>query len=226
VRVLGIDTATRHASIGICQDNEILAEKTEKQVASHAALILPLVESVLLEARLEVDQLDAIAVSAGPGSFTGLRIGLSVAKGLACATTARLVGVSTLEALARTVVDCSGPIWTLLDARKGELYAASFEASDGKLRRLMDDTVTLPEEIVALLPRACTIVGDIEPRYGKLLRESVGTGLRFLPFDQFGPSGGVVATMGAVAVTEGRAVDPTGFEPVYIRRSEAESSNG
>jgi tRNA threonylcarbamoyl adenosine modification protein YeaZ len=226
VRVLGIDTATRHASIGICEDNEILVEKTERQVASHAALILPLVDTVLREARLDVDQLDAVAVSAGPGSFTGLRIGLSVAKGLACATAARLVGVSTLEALARTVVDRGGLIWTLLDARKGEVYAASFEASDGKLRRLTDDRVTVAEEIVALLPSTCTIVGDVEARYGELLRGRAGSGLRFLPFNEFGPRGGIVATMGACAVRQGRAVDPTVFEPAYIRRAEAETLHG
>lgn len=226
LRVLGIDTATRHASIGIWEDGEILAERTETKVASHAALVLPLLETVLAEAEVEVADLDAIAVSGGPGSFTGLRISLSVAKGLALATGALVVGVSTLEALARTVADRSGTIWTLLDARKGEVYAASFEASVRGLARLSADVVTTPEALVAELDASCTVVGDVEARYGAQLRAHVGSGLRFLSFDEFGPRGGVVATLGAVAVQEGRAVDPAVLEPMYIRPSDAERLYG
>jgi len=226
VRVLGIDTATRTASIGICEDSTILAERTEKNVASHAALILPLIERVLAEGGVEVEQLDAIAVSAGPGSFTGLRIGMSIAKGLACATGAQVVGISTLEALARTVADRHGPIWTLLDARKGEIYAASFEGSEHGLRRTTDDVLTTPETLVAQMSGSCTVVGDVEARYGDLLKASVGPGLRFLPFDEFCPRGGVVAGLGVLAVREGRSVDPTRLEPAYIRLSDAERLHG
>lgn len=226
MRILGIDTATRHASIGVCEDGKILVEKTEREVRSHAALILPLVETVLAEADLDVEDLDAIAVTHGPGSFTGLRIGLSVAKGIACATGARLVGVSTLEALARTAGDQPGPIWTLLDARKGEVYAASFEARGGTLRRLTEDEVTTPEALIATLPTVCTVVGDVEARYGSLLRAGLGAGLEILPFDRFGPRGGIVAAMGAAAAGEGHAVDPTLLEPLYIRASDAERAHG
>jgi tRNA A37 threonylcarbamoyladenosine modification protein TsaB len=128
--------------------------------------------------------------------------------------------------LARAVDDHRGTIWTLLDARKGEVYAASFEMSDGCTRRLTDDVVTTPEALVARLPRTCTVVGDVEARYGQLLRTAVGAGLRFLPFDEYGPRGGTVAVMGAAAVAEGRAVDATRLEPVYIRASDAERLHG
>lgn len=226
VRVLGIDTATKHASIGICEDGEVCVERTETGVVSHAMLILPLVEEVLTAAGIEVGDLDAVAVSAGPGSFTGLRIGLSVAKGLACATGVRVVGVPTLEALAHTVAARSGEIWAVLDARKGEVYAASFTASEDGVRRLTGDVVMAAASLIDVLPSSCTVVGDIEARYGELLRAGVGPGLELLPFDQFGPRGGVVARLGAVAVSEGRAVDPAALEPVYIRASDAERLHG
>jgi tRNA threonylcarbamoyladenosine biosynthesis protein TsaB len=99
-----------------------------------------------------------VAVSGGPGSFTGLRIGLSVAKGLAYATGASLIAVPTLEALARTVAHLDGKICPVLDARKGELYAACFQAAGGAFRRLTDDLLLTPEELLALL-RASNLPG-------------------------------------------------------------------
>jgi tRNA threonylcarbamoyladenosine biosynthesis protein TsaB len=226
VRVLGIDTATRHASIGLCEDDRILIERTDKAARSHATSTLPLIEQLLADAGLPVGDIDVIAVSAGPGSFTGLRIGLSIAKGLACATGARLVGVSTLEALAGVVQDRSGTLCTLLDARKGEVYTACFEVAAGRVQRRWPDTVTTAEALAARLPAPCLIVGDAEAAYGPFLRERLGGGIEFLPFDEYGPRGGIVARLGAEAARAGHAVDATHLEPLYIRSSEAERAHG
>jgi tRNA threonylcarbamoyladenosine biosynthesis protein TsaB len=140
VRILGIDTATEYASIGLREDEQILAEHTERTHGSHAVSLLPLIDRVLNDARVTIDDIDTIAVSHGPGSFTGLRIGVSVAKGLACATGARIVGVSTLEALAHSVSQRT-TICSLLDARRGDVYAAWFEGGTSGLRRLSADAV-------------------------------------------------------------------------------------
>jgi tRNA threonylcarbamoyladenosine biosynthesis protein TsaB len=226
VRVLGIDTATRHASIGLCEDNEILIERTDKATRSHATSTLPLIEAVLGEARIGIGDVDAIAVSSGPGSFSGLRIGLSVAKGLACATGARLVGISTLEALAHVARHRTGTVCPLLDARKGELYAACFDVSPDAVHRRWNDTVTTAEALVTRLPIPCVIVGDAEAAYGSFLRSRLKSGIEFLCFDEYGPRGGVVAKLGAEAVRAGQAVDPIQLEPVYIRPSEAEQLFG
>jgi tRNA threonylcarbamoyladenosine biosynthesis protein TsaB len=244
VRVLGIDTATQHASIGLCEDNQILIEHTDKVGRSHATSTLPLIERVLAESGISASELDAIAVSTGPGSFTGLRISLSVAKGLACATGVSLVGVSTLEALAGcaqrllygiadvgrgvggAVREPTSTVCTLLDARKGEVYAACFDVSPAGVRRRTLDMVTTAEKLALSLPTPCIVVGDAEPKYGELLRSGFGDTLEFLPFDECGPSGGVVAQMGMVAARAGAAVDPAQLEPFYIRSSEAERLNG
>jgi tRNA threonylcarbamoyladenosine biosynthesis protein TsaB len=151
VHILGLDTATWKASVGLRLDGETAAEKSRSADGSHAVSLLSLIDEVLQAGSCTVRDLDAVAVSGGPGSFTGLRIGLSVAKGLAYATGARLIAVSTLEALARTVAHLDAKICPVLDARKGELYAACFQSSNGLLQRLTDDQLLTPEELLALL---------------------------------------------------------------------------
>jgi tRNA threonylcarbamoyladenosine biosynthesis protein TsaB len=220
VRILGLDTATRCASVGVLIDGRVVAEESEV-TGSHAASLLPLIDGVLMRAGCTVRDLDAIAVSSGPGSFTGLRVAMSVAKGLACAAGLRVVGVPTLEALARSVAQ-PGTICALLDARKGELYAAWFEFADGTLRRLAADALLTPEQLVALVPAPCVFVGDAVEAYGDLLRGHFGTRATVLPFPSCGPRGGVIAALGLERVQAGQVEDLLTLEPCYIRPSEAE----
>jgi tRNA threonylcarbamoyladenosine biosynthesis protein TsaB len=126
VRVLGIETATWTASVAIIDEAVTLTEQTLQQSASHGTALFPLVADALRAAETTLEAIDLLAVSIGPGSFTGLRIGLSMAKGLAMAADIPIVGVPTLEGLAVAAPLRSHPLWTVLDARKGEVYAAGF----------------------------------------------------------------------------------------------------
>ena len=157
MHVLGVDTATQRASVAVVAGDAILAELTMDS-RSHAASIVPLIEAVLQQAACTVEALDAIAVSAGPGSFTGLRVGLSVAKGIACATGARVVPIPTLEALAHVAPTAAGVVCPLLDARKGELYAACFERTGGVWRQRLDASLVTPEQLVAALPPRLSLI--------------------------------------------------------------------
>jgi len=151
VRILGLDTATWKASVGLRIDGVVVTERSRTADGSHAVSLLSLIEEVLRDGQCSVRDLEAVGVSSGPGSFTGLRIGCSVAKGLAYATGARLIAVPTLEALARTVAHLNGRVWSALDARKGELYAACFQSGNGGFQRLTDDLLLTPEALLALL---------------------------------------------------------------------------
>lgn len=223
MRILGVDTATWRASVGLVIDGVVAAEQSLSTTGNHAASLLPLIEDVLRRAACAVHALDAIAVSSGPGSFTGLRVGLSVAKGFACATGARLVAVPTLEALARTVMDRDSVICPVLDARKGELYAAAFAARDGQLQRLTADALVTPEALLDHLPTPCVVLGDAVERYGSVFQRRLGEGVTVLPFETHAPRGGVVALMGCERLQVGESVDLQQFEPFYIRPSEAEA---
>jgi tRNA threonylcarbamoyladenosine biosynthesis protein TsaB len=220
VRVLGVDTATRRASVGLLLDGAVIAERSQAE-GSHAVTLLPLIADTLSQAGCTVRDLDAIAVSSGPGAFTGLRVGLSVARGLACATGVAVVAVPTLEALARTVTEHEGGICTLLDARKGELYSACFAVSAGVVRRLTPDVVLTPEDLIEHVTLPCVVIGDALPRYGALLRERLGDRATLLPYETHGPRGGIVAAMGWERLLAGTAAAPD-LELTYVRRSDAE----
>jgi len=222
VRVLGIDTATRRASVGVLLNGEIVAEQSQTASGSHAITVLPLIADTLQRAGCTVRDLDAIAVSCGPGTFTGLRVGLSVAKGFACATGVPVVGVPTLEALARTVSPHHGTICTVLDARKGELYAACFASESGGVRRLTPDAVVTPEALVARIVLPCVILGDALPRYEAFLREHLGSQATILPYDTHGPRGGIVATIGWERLQAGATDMAASLEPTYVRPPDAE----
>ncbi len=222
MRILGIETATWRASVGLRIDGELVAEISRTAEGSHAVSLLALVHDVLQAGRCAVHEVDAVAVSGGPGSFTGLRIGLSVAKGISYATGARLVAVPTLEALARTVSHLDGNVCPTLDARKGEVYAACFRSSAAGVERRSEDALLSPEVLLRILPTPCVVLGDAVGVYGSLLQERLGAAVTLLPEDTHGPSGSVVAAMGFERLMADGPDDLTELEPRYIRPSEAE----
>ena len=178
-----------------------------------------LVERVLAEAGLALADVEGIAVSIGPGSFTGLRVGLALAKGIAFAGGLPLVGVSTLEALARVVdAEPGTTICAALDARKREVYAALFAVETGGPRQLTPDLALAPAALAARLPRPCTLVGDAGEVYG----EELGAHARLLPFATHHPRGGVIARLGGARLAAGEADDLGTLEPVYVRAPDAE----
>jgi tRNA threonylcarbamoyladenosine biosynthesis protein TsaB len=229
VRILGFDTATRQASVGLWSDGQIIAEVSGAS-QNHAVSLLPFIDDTLRQAGCAIGDVDAVAVSSGPGSFSGLRVGLSVAKGLACATGVRVIPVPTLAALARSLHPARLPasqreqtICTLLDAHKGELYAATFAPAAQGGERLTPDTVVTAEALLPHLPLPCLILGDAVVTYGAFLRERLGDAVTLLPFDAYAPRGGAVAALAAESLPAGAGTDATHLEPCYIRPSYAES---
>ena len=197
----------------------VVAEGAHRESRSHTASLPVLVERVLGEAGLALEDVEGIAVSIGPGSFTGLRIGLALAKGLAFAGGLPLVGVPTLEALAWVADAAPGTsVCAALDARKREAYAALFAVEAGGLRRVTPDLALAPEALAARLPRPCTLVGDAGEVYGAVL----GAHARLLPFATHHPRGGMVARLGAARLAAGEAANVGTLEPIYVRPPDAE----
>jgi len=218
--VLGLDTATWTAAVGVVRDQVVLAEDVEPASRSHVASLPALVERVLARAGLAIGDVEGLAISIGPGSFTGLRIGLGLAKGLAFAGGVPLAAVSTLEALAAVAGAAPGEtVCAALDARKREVYAAVFDVGEaGALCRRGPDMALAPDALAAQLPAATVLVGDAASAYP----ETLGPGLVVRPFETHHPRGGMVARLGARRLAAGEAVDVGTVEPVYVRPSEAE----
>jgi tRNA threonylcarbamoyladenosine biosynthesis protein TsaB len=222
VRVLGIETATWTASVAIIDEGLSVAEQYSDST-SHATALLPLVENTLKAADVSLKELDLIAVSIGPGSFTGLRIGLSVAKGLALAQDRPMVGVSTLEALAVAAGPRSHVLWTVLDARKREVYAAAFDCSAADVvEAVYPPTVCAPEQLATRLEPPCVVVGDGVDVYGEIWRAQAGREIELQPAATLRPSGAAVARLGLRRFRTYGADAVDALEPYYVRSSDAE----
>jgi tRNA threonylcarbamoyladenosine biosynthesis protein TsaB len=205
--------------VGVAREGNVLAEDVHRESRSHTASLPALVERVLGMAGLAIDDVEAVAVSIGPGSFTGLRIGLALGKGIAFAGGLPLVGVPTLEALAHVAGAAPGEtVCAALDARKHEVYAALFGATDAAPRRLSPDVALRPEALAERLVPPCVVVGDAGEVYGDILRARAS--LR--PFATHHPRGGVIARLGFERLAAGEAANPGTLEPVYVRPPDAE----
>ncbi len=226
--VLGIDTATAMSAVGVVRDDRLLGETAERAGAGHAARLPALVERLLEQTALTLEQVDAIAVSTGPGSFTGLRVGLGFAKGIAFAGGLRIVGVSTLEALAATAPSRFTAIAAVTDARRGETYLAIFRRSAREVVRVCEDVALPPEEAAERVVGALSsegsvlVVGDAAERYPEVFGRLRRDGLEVASFDEFHPRGGVVAVLGKRRLARGDADRAEALVPVYVRAPTAE----
>jgi len=226
--VLGIDTATEVAAVGMMRDGRVLSDVWERSPTGHAARLPALVARALEEANATIGDVDAVALSVGPGSFTGLRVGLSFAKGVAFSSGVRLVGVATLEALAMLAPESVRTIAVVLDARRGETYAAVFRRVDGVIERVTGDLSLSPEaarERIAAEARLAPpsiLLGDGAERYTKSLASLAEQGVAILPFEQIHPRGSVVAAIGERRLELGLDDRAELLVPVYVRGSYAE----
>ena len=222
MRVLGIETATGQGGVAVVGPEGLLAEVTLSVTAGYGERLLPALERILAEAGLSPDQLDGYAISIGPGSFTGLRIGLATVKGLALATGKPLAAVPTLEALAATLPFCPHPVCPLLDARKGEVYCALFALEGAEPVRLLEDSVCSLEALLPRITRPTVFIGDGLGPYGDVLRRRLREKALFPPPGHAGASPAVVAARGRARLLRGEVEDVDRLVPRYLRLSEAE----
>jgi len=228
VTVLGIETATTVTAVGIVRDGKVLADVSEATTVGHAGQLPAMVARALGEADLTLEDVDGLGVSVGPGSFTGLRVGLSFAKGVAFSGGCRLVGVGTLDALAAVAPDRYAIVATILDARRGETYLAIFRREGGKLRRCGGDRALTPgEAFEAVLEEAgstrpAIVLGDGAGRYPEAFAELTKSGIESATFSEIRPHGGAVALIAEGRLERGELDRLESLVPVYVRASAAE----
>lgn len=239
MKVLAIDTSSVSGSVAVTNDGTLLSEFNTEKVGTHSEWLLPQIERLLAEVSLTVKDIDVFALSQGPGSFTGLRIGVSVLKGLSWGVGGRpIVGVSTLEALSLNLMgdtsyasNKSALIVPLLDARKKEIYSARFELSDaGEVRRLSQDVVISPEVLIEGLngrgsAESVLFIGAGLGVYADMMKEDVN-GAVVLPETTWNVRASNVAILAERAIAdeglEAASVSSAELTPLYIRRSEVE----
>lgn len=222
MRILGIDTSTMTAGVGIIEDDRALIDLKYDVKITYSEVLLSTIALALKAVELEVEKLDGFAISIGPGSFTGLRIGLSTVKGLCFASGKPLAAVPSLDALAALSLFCRYPVVPLLDAKKNQVYAAIYDTSGGELKRKSEYLVVDIEELIKNISSETLFVGPGVKVYQKDLIRFLGERAHFAPNEQSLPSGAGVARLGLGKIISGQVEDITDVEPMYLRKSEAE----
>ncbi len=163
MKILAFESTAKAASVALCEDEFLIAQSYQNSGLTHSTTLMPMAEDLLRNCGVALSQVDCLAVAVGPGSFTGLRIGISTVKGLAWGAEKPCVGVSTLEAMAWPLAHLEGELCCAMDARRHQVYNALFRAHDGRLERLCPDRAISLEELAAERENCGavqTVVGD------------------------------------------------------------------
>ena len=220
--ILAIESSAKPASCAVCSDGALLGQFFQNNGLTHSKTLMPMVESLLINLDMKITDIEVIAVSRGPGSFTGVRIGVSAVKGLAWGAGIPVCGVSTLEAMAWQTPEHGTIICPAMDARRGQVYNALFEWHDGRPVRLCSDrAISLDELADDLESRAvpCLLVGDGAALCFERL-SAAGIPCRMAPeLMRFQTAYGV-----ALAAMHDKPIPAIELEPSYLRPSQAEQS--
>jgi tRNA threonylcarbamoyladenosine biosynthesis protein TsaB len=223
MKILALETATVAGSVAVVDDSKGLIGEIRVDVKiAHSERLMPSVEWLLRASGISIEEIDAFAVSIGPGSFTGLRIGLSAAKGFSYATDKPVVPVPTIDAFAASLPFCSHLICPMLDARKNEVYAGLYEWEGNLLRKILPATAINPGELLEQIREPVVLMGDATATYKKLITDILKTNAVFAPPSRMSPSAAPVAETAIEILNQGTITDPVSLTPFYIRKSEAE----
>ncbi len=226
MRILAIDTSGLVAAAAVWEDGAVTGSYTIQHKKTHSQTMLPMIDEVMRMLELAPDQLDAIAVAKGPGSFTGLRIGSATAKGLGLALNIPVIGVPTVDALAYVLWGSAGLVCPLMNARREQVYTGLYRFdSDGNMEILLPQRVCKMDEILEEINargEMVTFLGDGVPVYRKIIEEQCRAPYRIAPAHRAAQGADAVAVLGAAYYMEGKAQDAAAFRPEYLRLSQAE----
>ena len=218
--MLAFESSARPASVALMRDGELIAQYSQYTTLTHSRTLLPMAEDMLKNCDVQISDVDIFAVAHGPGSFTGIRIGVSTVKGLAWASGKPCTGVSTLEAMAWNGISRGGYICPVMDARRSQVYNALFEIKNGKPVRLCDDRPVSLDDLaneIKAIPSPVFILGDGAAVTSSYLTKA-GIPFETAPDNLIWQSAWGVA-MAALSKTPG---DADSLKPVYLRLSQAE----
>ncbi len=222
MKILAVDTSTPAGSTALLEGENLLAEVVIEHHRKHTERLIPSIDYILDQLGLEPKDIEALAVGLGPGSFTGLRIGLSTMKGMALSLGVPLFGASSLEALARGIVFSALPVWAVIDARKGQVFAALFRRGDGAEIELDGDEMVLtPEELVERIKDKAVLAGNGARMYREIFERALGGRAVFAPPGLDYPRASQVGLIALERHNRGERDDAESLVPHYIRDADA-----
>lgn len=225
MRILAVDTATEICGVAIMIDEEIVSESTTPQGRTHAQGVMDTIRRALVQSGTTVADLTGLVVTRGPGSFTGLRIGISTVKGLAAAAGKPIVGVSTLAVLAHQAPDSAHWVCPMIDARRNEVYWSLYERQAGSILRVCPEQVGIPEQIKEKIDQPCLFIGNGARRYATRIEQCLSFPVLLADERCDIPRPGTLARLGMQRLKRNQFDDPHPFSPVYLRKSDAKKSS-
>ena len=224
MKVLGIESSSLVASVAIWQDDLIIAEYTVNFKKTHSQTLLPMLDEIVRMTELSLDEIDGIAVSEGPGSFTGLRIGSATAKGLGLALGKPLMGVPTVDAMAYQFYGCGHRICPIMDAKRGQVYTGIYRYEEDFCVEKGACAMSLEDLLEEFLQEDGKVIflGDGVPVHRKHIEEVMGDRALFAPAAMNRQRAAAVAGLGAVYLAEGKTQTAAEHGPNYHRISQAE----
>lgn len=221
--ILAIENSGLCGSVALVSGDTCIAEQSLLSRLTHSKRLLASIERIMEECQATWENIDAIAVSLGPGSFTGLRIGLGTVKGLAMATNRPLIGISSLEGLASQFSCASVPVFPVFDARKKEVYTACFQPDGrGGLIRRGDYLVLSPENLCGQISGPVILAGDGAALYAELFKAKLGDNAILAPEQIFFPRAASIGFLALERLKNREFLDPAHCTPLYVRASDAE----
>lgn len=221
MKILAIDSTAKICTAAVCEDEKLLSLKQENAGMTHSEMLLPMIETILGELGLEVSDIDMFALSEGPGSFTGVRIGAATVKGLAFGREKACVGVSSLEALAYNYIDKCGIVASAMDARRSQVYTALFRVNNGSIERLCEDMAVSVDELCGMLAgydgEKIFLSGD----GAHLVSAKLGERAEY-DEQRAGQNAYSVALCAYRAYKAGKSTTDTELRPTYLRLAQAE----
>ncbi len=225
MKILALDSSGLVAGIAVIEDDVLLGEYTINYKKTHSQTLLPMLDEVAGMIELDLDSVDAVAVAAGPGSYTGLRIGSATAKGLGLALDKPMIHVPTVDALACNLWGCSDLVCPLMDARRNQAYTGLYCLTDHELEVLVPQCAVGIEEIIAEVNRyrePVVFLGDGVPVFADYLFECCNVPYSFAPAHMNRQRAAAVAWLGMQYAKEGRMESAADHSPDYLRVSQAE----
>lgn len=233
MKIIGLDSSGLVAGAAIVEDGVLLAEYTTNYKKTHSQTLLPMLAQLRDMIELDLDSVDAIAIAAGPGSFTGLRIGAATAKGLGLALEKPLVEVPTLEGLAYNLWGTQRMVCPLMDARRNQVYTGLYEflreGSDFRLQILKEQCAVDIHDILTQINeqnREVIFLGDGVPVYREVIEANTKVSFAFAPAGLNRQRAASIASLGAIYYKEGKTVTAAEHKPEYLRKSQAEREKG
>lgn len=225
MKILALDSSGLVASVALLENDNLVAEFTVNNKKTHSQTLLPMLDEVVNAAGIELDAVDAIAIAAGPGSFTGLRIGAATVKGLSLALDKPVVPVPTLEGLAYNFWGSDRLICPIMDARRKQVYTGIYRFEEHQLMTLKEQWAAPIEELLEELNQRgemVTFLGDGVPVFRELIAEKLQVPYSFAPAHVNKQRAAAVAALGSIYYKEGRTETAMEHIPEYLRVSQAE----